>query len=183
MRRFCCLALILVLAACQLALPGGKSARVAKPVAGAAIVGDAITVTSLDGAPVTGGGAGQSVGPADKTAVDAKPAASGAPAAVAEPKTTPDPAAEVEPQAPPPPPQSPEEIACVAKGGSYASAGSSGGKACVKPTRDGGKRCRKESDCEGVCLARSNTCSPISPMFGCNDILQNDGRQVTLCID
>ena len=24
---------------------------------------------------------------------------------------------------------------------------------------------------------------PVRPLFGCNDILQADGRQVTLCID
>lgn len=179
MRRFSILALILALAACQLALPGARSSRAVKPVAGAAIVGDAITVTSLDGTAVAM--------PADKPPVDAKTPLDGKPAAVtepkAEPKTTHDPAIKPELEAPPPPPQSPEEIACARKGGTYSSAGSSGGKACVKPTRDGGKRCRKESDCEGVCLARSNTCSPIAPMFGCNDILQNDGRQVTLCID
>lgn len=181
MRRFSILALILALAACQLALPGGKSARVAKPVPGAAIVGDAITVTSLDGTPVAKAG-----GAAEKPAEilsGAKPAVDEKPTEVAEPKTTPDPAKVAEPGVPPPPPQSPEEVACVRKGGAFASVGSSGGKACVKPTRDGGKRCRKESDCEGVCLARSNSCSPITPMFGCNDILQNDGRQVTLCID
>ena len=32
-------------------------------------------------------------------------------------------------------------------------------------------------------LARSGTCAPITPMFGCNDILQDDGREVTLCLD
>ena len=50
-------------------------------------------------------------------------------------------------------------------------------------TRDGGKSCKRERDCEGLCLARSRTCAPIQPLFGCNDILQDNGVMVTLCID
>jgi hypothetical protein len=46
-----------------------------------------------------------------------------------------------------------------------------------------GKACTRQSQCEGYCLARSGTCAPITPMFGCNDILQDDGREVTLCLD
>jgi hypothetical protein len=56
-------------------------------------------------------------------------------------------------------------------------------EACVTLTRDGGKACTRQSQCEGYCLARSGTCAPITPMFGCNDILQDDGREVTLCLD
>ena len=89
-------------------------------------------------------------------------------------------AAEPEPA---PPPQTAEELACAATGGVLSAAGDSGAKACVKRTRDSGKSCTRESQCEGYCLARSGTCSPITPMFGCNDILQDDGRQVTLCIE
>ena len=88
-----------------------------------------------------------------------------------------------EPEAPPPPPQTPEEIACAKTGGVLSAAGDSGAKACVKRTRDSGKSCTRENQCEGLCLARSGTCAPIAPMFGCNDIFQDDGRQVTLCIE
>jgi hypothetical protein len=82
-----------------------------------------------------------------------------------------------------PPPASPEEARCIRSGGTWATAGQSGAKACVKLTRDGGKACTRQSQCEGFCLARSGTCAPITPMFGCNDILQDDGREVTLCLD
>lgn len=78
---------------------------------------------------------------------------------------------------------SPEEIACVKARGTWGTAGRSGGRTCIYSTKDGGKSCGKEDDCEGVCLARSKTCSPVRPLFGCNDILQNDGVMATLCID
>ena len=83
----------------------------------------------------------------------------------------------------PAPLASPEEARCLKTGGTWASAGQSGAKACVTLTRDGGKACTRQSQCEGYCLARSGTCAPITPMFGCNDILQDDGREVTLCLD
>lgn len=79
--------------------------------------------------------------------------------------------------------QSPEQARCLKKGGIWATAGKSGAKACVKRTKDAGKSCTKQTQCEGFCLARSGTCAPITPMFGCNDILQADGREVTLCLD
>lgn len=78
---------------------------------------------------------------------------------------------------------SPEEVACLKTGGIWSGAGVSGAKACVKLTRDGGKSCRRERDCEGYCLAQSMTCAPATPMFGCNEILQDNGVRVTLCID
>ncbi|MDP3960392.1 MAG: hypothetical protein Q8Q26_10105 [Pseudorhodobacter sp.] len=154
-------ALALLLAACQLSLPGGSGGTAAAPAN--PITGAAIAVTSLDSAPP----------PAPE--VTAPPAA--------EPVTPEPPAADAAPIVTRPPPQSPEQIACEKTGGSYARAGAGDARACIRPTRDGGKQCRKESDCEGTCLARSQTCAPITPMFGCNDILQDDGRRVTLCID
>ena len=48
---------------------------------------------------------------------------------------------------------------------------------CITPTRDAGKSCRKAGDCEGLCLARSRTCAPIEPLFGCNAVLQEDGTE------
>lgn len=100
------------------------------------------------------------------------------------------PASEAPPEPPaeiPPPeattPTSAEGIACVKRGGVWGKAGSTGLMACVNTTRDGGKQCRRDRDCEGACLARSGTCAPITPLFGCHEILQDDGRQVTLCID
>lgn len=86
------------------------------------------------------------------------------------------------PADPPPQVMTPEEQACFEKGGLWGAVGS-GGTACMYPTRDAGKQCRKESDCDGYCLARSGTCAPYTPMFGCNEIVQDNGVVVTLCID
>ncbi|MES2432963.1 MAG: hypothetical protein V4586_03965 [Pseudomonadota bacterium] len=173
-----CLALALVLAGCTLG--GGKMDKpsdTANP-----ITGDAIAVTSLDAPP-------GAVDPA-KPAVDvAKPdAAQPDPAQVA--PTQPDLTGADPTQAPAPPVAEvparvlgPEELACVKKGGQWSVAGKAGGMSCVRMMRDAGKSCHKKSDCEGDCLARSNTCAPIAPLFGCNEILQDNGAMVNLCID
>ena len=114
----------------------------------------------------------------ETTSLDA-PAAQPAPASDEAAPAVPEATEEVAPV----PPASPEEARCLKTGGTWASAGQSGAKACVTLTRDGGKACTRQSQCEGYCLARSGTCAPITPMFGCNDILQDDGRKVTLCLD
>ena len=93
------------------------------------------------------------------------------------------PAPEVTEPPPPKPPSSPEEAACLKKGDLWIHAGKSIAYTCVRMTRDSGKQCRKGSDCQGSCLARSMTCAPYDPLFGCNEVLQDDGSRVTLCID
>lgn len=157
MRQLLLIVLVLVLAACQFSLPGGPGGSDAPPPENP-ITGEAIAVTNLDAAP-------ESV-------------AEFAPESVAEPAPEPTLPAPAVPTA-----KSPEQLACERKGGSYVNVGQSAARTCIRPTRDNGKQCRRESDCEGACLARSQTCAPVTPMLGCNDILQNDGRRVTLCID
>ena len=76
-----------------------------------------------------------------------------------------------------------ERLACLKQGGSFGPVGGGGSLACVRPTHDSGKQCTRETDCESRCLARSGTCAPLTPLFGCNEILQADGRRVTLCVD
>lgn len=172
--RFC-LILAVVLAGCTLG-----SGKLAKPSDTTnPITGDAIAVTSLD-APV---------GAADPAKPAAKPDAAKPDLAQVAP-AQPDPAA-IDPTKAATPPVAeeparilgPEELACVKKGGQWSVAGKAGGMSCVRMMHDAGKSCRKKSDCEGDCLARSNTCAPIAPLFGCNDILQDNGVMVTLCID
>jgi hypothetical protein len=89
------------------------------------------------------------------------------------------------PVAEPPPPEvvkSPTQIACEKGGGRFVSAGTKQSFACVRPTRDAGKRCNRESDCQGLCLARSQTCSPFTPVFGCQEILNDRGLRMTQCV-
>ncbi len=75
-----------------------------------------------------------------------------------------------------------EKAECEAKGGSYERAGMFG-HACILQTKDAGKSCNRESDCEGICLAKTRTCSAITPMFGCFSMLDDAGKTVELCID
>ena len=174
--RFCMI-LALVLAGCTLA-----SGKLAKPSDSAnPITGDAIAVTSLDAPAVAG------VADPAADVVKPEPAKSDRAQVVA---AQPDPSA-VDPAKAAAPPVAeeparvlgPEELACAKKGGQWSVAGKAGGMSCVHRMRDAGKSCRKKSDCEGDCLARSNTCAPIAPLFGCNEILQDNGVMVTLCID
>jgi hypothetical protein len=76
-----------------------------------------------------------------------------------------------------------EEAACAARGGRWAQGGLSGAFVCFEQTRDAGRQCRRESDCESICLARSGTCAPIKPFFGCQDVLTDTGLRATLCVD
>jgi hypothetical protein len=195
MRRALLIALlsVQVLAGC---LPGLRDGG---PVAAALDAPAAIEVTPLDapgqGAPlaVSDGGADADL-PQDLAAQPGADAAQqGAQAAPAVPDdvsagentatTGEAPAPAEAPSEPPVPPKSASELACERRGGQFAAAGTSGARACVLRTRDGGRQCRRQTDCEGQCLARSNTCAPVSPLFGCHEILQADGRRVTLCID
>ncbi len=72
--------------------------------------------------------------------------------------------------------------ACTAKGGNW-STGGSGGFVCITPTRDANQRCSTGRDCEGLCLARSQSCAPIKPFFGCHEVLGDSGLRATLCTD
>lgn len=167
MRNIWALACVCVLAACQLSLPGGDGTG---PGAPNPVTGGEITVTPLDdpapaaAAPVV---APAAVPPAAPPEPEAAPEA--APAPVAAPEV---PAEE----------KSAARLACEKRKGVWARA-ANGTHSCVGYTRDGGKTCRKASDCESECLARSATCAPFKPLLGCNDILDDSGRRMTLCLD
>ena len=184
--------LVLALVAGCVGLPGGTGEGASTEGAGA-LAAEAIAVTPLDGpaaAPAVPGPAAAPAGTEATAPAKAGPAAAppAAPEAQAdeavEPEAAEPEAAEAPAEAaPPPPPKSPEQLACERRGGTWSSAGGSGIKACVRRTRDGGKQCVNGTQCEGDCLARSQSCSPIAPLFGCNDILQDNGARVTQCIE
>lgn len=161
---------------CQLSGPGKTTSG---PPAQTALAGGEIEVTPLDA-------------PAGETA--AAPAA----AAAGESKATPQAAAPAEPapkadpggpapkaglETAPVTPKSEMQLACEKKHGKWSGIGKGNARACIYQTRDGGKQCDRESQCDGVCLARSGTCSPFKPLYGCNEILQDNGARVTLCLD
>ena len=89
------------------------------------------------------------------------------------------------PAAPPPPEplKSPSQIACEKTGGRFAKAGNSTPFVCARETRVGGKSRRRETDCQGLCLARLRSCSPITPVLGCQESLTQDGLRVTECVE
>lgn len=80
-------------------------------------------------------------------------------------------------------PASDQERACRDDGGIWGKAGRLNAMACFQQPKDGGTSCSKQSDCTTQCLARSRTCAPVWPIFGCSEVLQGDGRMVTLCLD
>ena len=182
-----------VLAACQLSPFGGSRdvAAAANPIAANPIMGGEIAVTTLDGpAPAAAPDA-----PAGTTGSTAP--ATAAPSARPQPNPAATPSAEAEPLAADPAPatvpapapvvpqasKSASQIACEEDGGRWARAGESIAMTCIRTTRDAGKSCDSKTDCEGECLARSRTCSPIKPLFGCNPVLMDTGAEVTLCIE
>lgn len=69
---------------------------------------------------------------------------------------------------------------CVAKGGSVSGIQ---GQACLMPAADAGKSCAKASDCSGVCMAETRTCSAMDGVFGCYSFLDETGKAVGLCSD
>ena len=168
MRRI--LLALVFLTACQITAPQGPDAADVS-----ALATDEISTTSLDNAPTaepapTDDAAPET--PAPDPIADEHPPDQSVPGA-------PEPAPPVEPGAP----KSAEQTLCEKTGGQWSVAGKSGAYSCVKPTRDSGKVCTRQGDCQGMCLARSGTCAPFMPLFGCNEILERDGRRVTLCID
>lgn len=173
MRRLHALALVLALPWLAACLPGGTDAPVGQPV-------EAISVTPLSD-PATATASPVAEAPADPSGTAAAPGTGD--------DVPPDTAAEAEPaqapaeQAVPAAPPSPEQLACERRGGQFMRAGDSGLMACVQTTRDAGRQCRRASDCEGECLARSGTCAPFTPLFGCHEVLLDTGARVTQCLD
>jgi hypothetical protein len=55
--------------------------------------------------------------------------------------------------------------------------------ACVRLTGDSGRACTASSQCQSECLARSGTCAPVTPLFGCHEVLLAAGSRVTQCVD
>ncbi len=181
-----------LLCACQLTAPAGQEMAAPKATGITGLSTDAISVTTL-------GSPAQTTKPAPKAAANpppSRPEVAPPPVRIAtaqtpHPKPRPTtlgqaamkPVASPAAATPPAKPKTAEQLLCEKSGGQWAVAGTTGANLCVKPTHDGGKLCTKKGDCEGMCLARSNTCAPFAPLFGCNDVLDKDGRAVTLCID
>ena len=189
MRHALFLVLALGLAACA---PQAKAPDQPSPV-GVGVDTGGIETTPLD-APTNGGAASAqsaATGAAtnDTASAPAEPAAQTVPVAEAT-SSTPHPEARpgesgdsAAAPAPEPAPKSQPQMLCEASGGFWGQSGTSGGFLCQKMMKDGGKVCHKKGDCTGECLGPSQTCSPVAPLMGCNDVMDAEGRRVTLCLD
>jgi hypothetical protein len=177
MRAGLIVALTLLLAACQ---TGGGPVT---PAADSPLAGPPIETSTLD-EPVVGLAEEQAADNPEPVAEAsaADPEAPDLPA-LEEPPPPAEPDAAAEPEVIDPAQQTPEAIACTRRGGVWTRIGSGEARACVRRTRDAGKQCDADRDCQGQCLARSGTCAPVDPLFGCNDVLQDDGRRMTLCLN
>ena len=117
------------------------------------------------------------------------PGGAGAPedGATPVPEAAPETTAEA-PQDPPKPSSKPFDAnadarkTCERCGGTFSKTGA-GLFICVNRTRDATKSCSSSTQCEGACLARSGTCSPVTPLIGCHDIVTDNGSMARVCID
>jgi hypothetical protein len=190
MPRHCLRSLLLVvpllLAGCELALPGrGADSSPPQDVTANAITGGEIEVTALNEVPPVA-----ATPPAASDGSAPPPQAAGPDAVVAavadaDPAPQPtDPAPSADPVAAVPEvPKGAAQLACEKKGRRWIRVGQTAVSTCVKLTDQGDKRCTRKSQCEGECLARSGTCSPVEPLLGCNEVLQDNGARVTLCVE
>ncbi|WP_103258330.1 hypothetical protein [Tabrizicola aquatica] len=76
-----------------------------------------------------------------------------------------------------------DRAACLMQGGTVGRGGLLPDEVCFRPEPDAGKSCTAADDCSGVCLADTRTCSPVSPLFGCFEFLDETGQTVGICID
>lgn len=76
-----------------------------------------------------------------------------------------------------------QRAACEQRGGRFGKGGLSGAFVCYEETRDANQICTTARDCDGLCLARSRTCSPVTPFFGCHEVIGSSGQRSTICIE
>jgi len=76
-----------------------------------------------------------------------------------------------------------QRAVCEQSGGRFSKGGLSGVFVCYQDTGEVNKSCSSSNDCKGYCLARSRTCAPVTPMFGCQEVLGKFGASSTLCLE
>lgn len=73
------------------------------------------------------------------------------------------------------------EAACAATGGKLLAG--LAGPVCANATKDAGKACTSNDQCETFCLAETKTCAPTSPYLGCFATLDKGVQTPMLCVD
>ncbi|RVV98823.1 hypothetical protein EKE94_07960 [Mesobaculum littorinae] len=75
-----------------------------------------------------------------------------------------------------------QKAQCQADGGRWGRGGKAG-HVCYRTPQDANASCSSADDCSSHCLARSRTCAPVTPLFGCNEVLTSGGYPATICLD
>ncbi len=79
--------------------------------------------------------------------------------------------------------------ACKRSGGKIEGVGIFGIPSCVVYYQDGGKPCRSDSDCEGMCFSPENTAATAicerseHDRFGCYSAVENGELHYSICAD
>lgn len=76
-----------------------------------------------------------------------------------------------------------QRAACEKDGGEFGKSPNGVTFTCYRTPRDANKSCTTGNDCEGLCLARSRTCAPVDPLFGCHEVISDAGIRQTLCTE
>lgn len=76
-----------------------------------------------------------------------------------------------------------EREACEGSGGTWGGVGNGIAFVCYRNLPDANKVCETSSDCAGMCLARSRTCTPITPFYGCHEVISDAGLRQTVCLE
>jgi len=76
-----------------------------------------------------------------------------------------------------------QSAACAARGGRWGQGGIAGTFVCYETPDDANAPCASETQCSTICLARSRSCAPVTPFFGCHEVLTASGGAATICID
>ena len=80
-------------------------------------------------------------------------------------------------------PVSAQEAQCEKSGGNWGVGRVEGTFVCYRATPDANKSCLASSECSDLCLARSRSCTPVTPFFGCHEVLTDRGAPATVCIE
>ena len=72
---------------------------------------------------------------------------------------------------------------CERSGGRWGTAKNAAAFVCYRTMPDANRTCETSRDCAGICLARSRTCSPVKPFFGCHEEITPSGAIQTVCVE
>lgn len=76
-----------------------------------------------------------------------------------------------------------QQKACERKGGRWGPAKVDGFFVCYRDFSDANEPCQTSDQCQGQCLARSRTCTPVSPLYGCYEVISSGGFRQTVCVE